>query len=1574
MPANLLISEILANPPGTDSPFEYVELIATQNINFVTNPYSVIFANNGTATANGWIAGGQITYGFSITSGSVNAGDVVYVGGSSLAPNGTKLRTIDTGTTAGDRFGTAATGGVLGNGGTNADAIAVFDVGINSITNATVPVDAVFFGAGIGSAVVSSGTAGYQLPVNDLYNGGKLQTTSFFAPDPASGDVLIATGAYNPATGSFTTSRTWATSTTPTATSAITLGSGTTNPSINLSVSSNSGSEAGQTAITATVTASSAVTGDRTVTLTVTGTGITTGDYTLNNTVTNNVVITIPSGQTTGTATFKVVDDTLAEGTEIATLTLSNPSTGLSLGSTISQNITITDNDVAIGAAPTIAENTATPFLNLAAIGSGIASGAIGDPTDPAKTLGIDFAIADTDTPISNLTVTVTSSNTSVVTNGNLLLTGTGANRNLKINPTGVGLSDITVTVSDGTATSNYVIKYAASAAGATTSRFLTGASNASTAIAIDSSYMLVGDDENQALRLYDRANSGLAVNSFDYSLLLGLTDISSGVPREVDIEASAKLGNRIYWLGSQSNTDPAGANRPNRDRIFATDTTGTGVGTNLNYVGRYDFLREDIISWDVNNGHGLGANLYGLAASAAVGVSSKTNSGYNIEGLEFAPNNTTAYVAFRAPQEPTVSRTRALIVPVTNFTTLLAATGGGTPGTAIFGAPIELDLGGRGIREIRKNASNQYVIIAGPGGDANGVAPADFRLYTWTGNAVDAPVLRSSDLTALNVGGSFESIVEVPIGLTDTTSLQLLVDNGDTVFYNDGLIAKDVTANFQKSRSEIVTLGATVGTVTTTKIHDIQGSGSTFNTAFGGSRTIEGIVVSKFSGTGSLQGFYVEEENADWDADNATSEGIFVFDPTGLFSGAVGNKVQVSGTVNEFVTTSTNNIASSGTVTSSLTQLNSLTSVVNLGGNNLPTIANVVLPVATPADLERYEGMLVEIGAGTTGPLTVTDTFSLGRYGQVGLSSGGRLDQYTQVNAPSVAGYANYLNNLLDRYIIVDDGSTTQNPDPEIFARGGQPLSAANTLRAGDTVASVTGVLDQRYEGYRIQTTTPVNFQATNPRPVTAPAVGGTLRVAGANLLNYFTDLDTGATIQLAPGGVSFQPRGANTATELQRQQDKAVAALIALNADVIGVQEVENDGTKSIQTLVNALNAVAGAGTYAFINDTSLVNDPNPAANAVGTDAIKVGILYKPGKVTPVGQAITYLEATPSAPIFSRPPIAQTFSDNASGEKFTAIMNHFKSKSATGATGADLDQNDGQGAYNAKRVAQANALLSFIDTVKTVSGDQDVMVLGDLNSYAKEDPITTLTTGGLTNLFAPSSYSYQFDGQWGSLDYGMVSSSLATQVTGAEKFHNNADEPVVLDYNTEFKAGQVSSFYAPDAYRASDHDPLVVGLNLGSTQTGTSGNDTLSGGAGNDTLFGGNGNDTIFGGAGNDIITGGAGVDRLYGGAGNDRFVFNNSTDGIDKIVDFVVGEDRIDIVSTGFGGASVVGNVGVLDAGKLFFGTAASSTSDRFIYDKTSGSLFFDADGAGGAAQIRLAQVVGNPNLTNSSFAIV
>jgi hypothetical protein len=213
--AQLLISEYLANPSGTDSPLEFVELIATENIDFAVTPFSVVFGNNGTATANGWIAGGALTYGFNITAGSVQRGDIVYVGGSGMAPTGPKLRVINTGTTAGDGFGDASAG-VLGNGGANADGIAVFNFDINSLTPFTAPIDAIFFGTGIGTAAVSAGAEGYELPINDRYAGGKLQTTSFLAPDPPGGESTVASGAFDFSSGTWITPRTF--SVTPTLT------------------------------------------------------------------------------------------------------------------------------------------------------------------------------------------------------------------------------------------------------------------------------------------------------------------------------------------------------------------------------------------------------------------------------------------------------------------------------------------------------------------------------------------------------------------------------------------------------------------------------------------------------------------------------------------------------------------------------------------------------------------------------------------------------------------------------------------------------------------------------------------------------------------------------------------------------------------------------------------------------------------------------------------------------------------------------------------------------------------------------------------------------------------------------------------------------------------------------------------------------------------------------------------------------------------------------------------------------------------------------------------------------------
>lgn len=593
--------------------------------------------------------------------------------------------------------------------------------------------------------------------------------------------------------------------------------------------------------------------------------------------------------------------------------------------------------------------------------------------------------------------------------------------------------------------------------------------------------------------------------------------------------------------------------------------------------------------------------------------------------------------------------------------------------------------------------------------------------------------------------------------------------------------------------------VGSCTAAPAVTKISVVQGSGETTPCA---SETVslEGVVVGDYEGPSpALRGFYLQEEVADQDADPVTSEGIFVFNGNNN-SVALGQTVQVSGTVSEF---------------QGQTQLSAQSiSVVSAEPAELAPVS-VTLPLTSATALEAFEGMYVTFSQ----TLTVTEMFQLGRFGQVLLSSGGRLPQPTSVAAPGTAAAAVQAANDLNQ-ILVDDPLQNQNPDPILFARGGQPLTASNTLRGGDTVTNLTGVLTYTWGGnsaspnaYRVRpvgdlsdlaadSDVPV-FEAANPRPTAAPDVGGSLSVASFNVLNYFLTLDGGGAL-CGPDGFQQECRGAENGEELERQGAKLTAALSALDADILGLIELENTtGVEPLTDIVNRLNAVAGAGTYSYVS-----------TGTIGTDAIKVGFVYKVASVTPVGAPLI-----DTNPVHNRPPLAQLFED-VEGARFNVVVNHFKSKGCDGASGADSDGGDGQGCFNATRTAQAEALLAFIGA-SVMPLDPDVLLIGDLNAYAKEDPIRTLEAAGYSNQTArfggEDAYGYVFDGQWGYLDHALASSTLAEQVTGTADFHINADEPSVLDYNTNFKsAGQISGLYAPDAYRTSDHDPVVIGLEL--------------------------------------------------------------------------------------------------------------------------------------------------------------
>ena len=568
----------------------------------------------------------------------------------------------------------------------------------------------------------------------------------------------------------------------------------------------------------------------------------------------------------------------------------------------------------------------------------------------------------------------------------------------------------------------------------------------------------------------------------------------------------------------------------------------------------------------------------------------------------------------------------------------------------------------------------------------------------------------------------------------------------------------------------------------TETRVHTLQGSGT--STPFPGEiRVVEGVVVGDYQQTGGFNGYYLQEEDADRDADAATSEGIFVFAGSSGTAVAAGDVVRVRGTVSEF---------------SGLTQIGSLTDAAICGtGSVTPT--TVTLPVADVADHERTEGMLVALSS-----LTVTEVFNLGRFGEVSLSGVGRLYSPTAVAEPGAPAQAVMAANARSR-IILDDGDNRQNVDPTRYPQGG--LSATNTLRVGDSLPELDGVMDFRFSNYRIQPVDEVEFAFTNLRTAAPAAVGGNLKVASFNVLNYFNGDGMGGGFPTA--------RGAESQTELDRQEAKIVSALTTIDADIVGLMEIENDGgaNNALLQLVDALNDATAPGTYAAID-----------TGAVGTDAIKVALIYKPAAVTPVGawDAITSADDPRFVDTLNRPSIAQTFRHNASAQKLTVLVNHLKSKGS--ACPGDPDTGDGAGNCNQTRTNAAEAIVDWLATDPTGSGDPDFLIIGDLNSYTFEDPIDALEAGGYVNLIRAyqglTAYSYVFQGESGYLDHALGSASAADQVTGVTEWHVNPDEPTVLDYNLNFKsANHQTTLYDPGPYRSSDHDPVIVGLGLETT-----------------------------------------------------------------------------------------------------------------------------------------------------------
>lgn len=813
--------------------------------------------------------------------------------------------------------------------------------------------------------------------------------------------------------------------------------------------------------------------------------------------------------------------------------------------------------------------------------------------------------------------------------------------------------------------------------------------------------------------------------------------------------------------------------------------------------------------------------------------------------------------------------------------------------------------------------------------GSAN-VPNVDWTAFTTNGlqNGPDAVALYSgTPPTAPTTTNLLDAIV---YGTNDADDAGLLSGLGQAVQFDEsanGTPTTDALARDVDGTGVFVAQAPTPGATNfvppptvITKIHDIQGAVGTQNLAQirvddispmnGQTVTIQAVVTADFQdgvlgSLGDLNGFYVQEEVTDYDMNDLTSEGIFIFDGTApAVDVTYGDLVEITGTVSE-------NFGETQITATSVTVLDNDPALV-------PSAVDVSFPVANVAvdsngnyvaNLEAYEGMLVNIAQ----DMTISEMFNLDRFGQYNVSANGQQFQFTQNNAPDQAGFEAHKQNVAASTVVLDDGLTSQNPAQiKVIDGNDGVLTSADSFRMGDEISNITGVVSYSFDEFRLHNATG-SYAQSNPRPDQPADVGGNFKIASLNVLNYFTTIDATGVVT----DIGLDPRGADTQAEFDRQADKIVNAIVAMDADILGLVELENDFAGAvipIDDLVNRVNTALGADIYSWAD---------PGQEFVGTDAIANGLIYKHGSVQPLGSMAiltnhngqNFLDPLGAGRDLNRAAIAQTFEDLDTGQTMTVSVNHFKSKGSLSGLAADNDQGDGQGNNNATRTEAANILADWLATDPTGQGSPNSFILGDLNAYAMEDPVTALKNAGYTDLAAAtlgnSAYSYTFDGQIGTLDYILASGPIAQSLSGLTEWHINSDEPDAFDYNLDF-GRDPALFDGTTAARNSDHDPVIAGFDLQPLYNMIAGNDRwnwLNGTDGRDKIDAMGGSDYVNGKGGDDlIIAGGGRFDFLKGGSGADIFQFSDDIASdrhrdVAHLADFDTSEDMIDL-----GGAEI------------------------------------------------------------------
>ncbi|MEJ2045650.1 MAG: ExeM/NucH family extracellular endonuclease [Reinekea sp.] len=611
------------------------------------------------------------------------------------------------------------------------------------------------------------------------------------------------------------------------------------------------------------------------------------------------------------------------------------------------------------------------------------------------------------------------------------------------------------------------------------------------------------------------------------------------------------------------------------------------------------------------------------------------------------------------------------------------------------------------------------------------------------------------------------------------------------------------------------------------TKISAIQGS-----VAAGGESPlkgevvlIEGIVTDSLQGIDKknyqYSGFFIQEEDSDSDGDDTTSEAVFVYNYKNKV--AVGDKVRLVGFVDEH---------------SGATQIGYLEDFLICEHDaTLPASINVTLPISSLDRYEQLEGMKIRF----TNNLLVSDfygnNYSFEGYGQF-LASSELNYQPTEITVPSVENYNAAVTAKQLNSILIDDGISYDNskdgPDP-ILLPNDQGFSNTNYFRIGYGLSDVEGIVhtdtykDPKHPYFLIPTVAPT-YDPLNAGRTLEPVVDPTanLKIASMNVLNLFNGI-TESDVILYPVDDEFPStadyRGAKSQADYEIQLAKIVAALKAMDSDVIGLMEIENDGfgdDSSIHALTEALNVEQATGSeYTYVN---------PGVSTIGEDSISVGLLYRASVVTPIGTT-TILDSENSPtdgsgePLFidskNRPALIQSFEHKATGDTFTVVVNHLKSKGSSCSSLGDPDNNDGQGNCNQTRTKAVQALTQFITTNPTGVDTDNVVFMGDMNAYAKEDPIAAFESAGFINLkYTDASteeqpFSYSYGGFLGSLDHLIGSSSMESRLVSVDDWHINSVESSLMDYDTDLdKYNNNDHIASQDPYYSSDHDPVIAGF----------------------------------------------------------------------------------------------------------------------------------------------------------------